>query len=293
MNNFILSCESTVDMPFAQVNARDISVLFYSYTAGGEDYTDDMDRDPEALPRFYELLKKEIPSTSQINEYQYFDYFSKLLKEGDVLHIVFSSGLTKSIHGAESAAEKLRERYPDRKLIVIDSMCASSGYGMLVDYAADLRDEGASIDEVAEWVDKARHKVQHQFFSTDLKYYRKSGRMSGAAATVATILNICPILRIDDKGKIIAYDKVRGKRNAINYIMNVIAEHADGGENYSGKVFISHSNTIEDAEDTKKEIERRFKKIDGKVKIFNIGTIIASHTGPGTVAVFFMGDERK
>ena len=172
-------------------------------------------------------------------------------------------------------------------------MCASSGYGMLVDYAADLRDEGASIDEVAEWVDKARHKVQHQFFSTDLKYYRKSGRMSGAAATVATILNICPILRIDDKGKIIAYDKVRGKRNAINYIMNVIAEHADGGENYSGKVFISHSNTIEDAEDTKKEIERRFKKIDGKVKIFNIGTIIASHTGPGTVAVFFMGDERK
>ena len=280
MNNFILSCESTVDMPFSQVNARDISVLFYSYTAGGEDYTDDMDRDPEALPGFYELLKKEIPSTSQINEYQYVDYLTNLLKKGDVLHIVFSSGLTKSIHGAESAAEKLRAKFPDRKL-------------MLVDYAADLRDEGKSIDEVAEWVDKARHRVHHQFFSTDLKYYRKSGRMSGAAATVASILNICPILRIDDKGKIVAYDKVRGKRNAINYIMNVIAKHAEGGENYSGKVFISHSNTIEDAKDTKKAIEQRFKKINGEVKIFNIGTIIASHTGPGTVAIFFMGDERK
>ena len=293
MYNFILSCESTVDMPYAQVSARDIPVLFYSYTAGGEDHTDDMDRDPEALPKFYELLSKEIPTTSQINEYQYFDYFAKLLKEGDVLHIVFSSGLTKSIRGAEAAAEKLRERFPDRKLIVIDSMCASSGYGMLVDYAADLRDEGKSIDEVAEWVDKARHRVHHQFFSTDLKYYRKSGRMSGAAATVAAILNICPILRIDDKGKIVAYDKVRGKRNAINYIMNVIAKHAEGGEKYSGKVFISHSNTIEDAEDTKKAIEQRFKKINGEVKIFNIGTIIASHTGPGTVAIFYMGDDRE
>ncbi len=292
MSSFILSCESTVDMPFESVNSRDIPVLFYSYTAGGKEYADDMDRDPEALTKFYELLMQEIPSTSQINEFQYVDFFDELLKKGDVLHIVFGSGMTKSIQGAEAAALKMREKYPERKLILIDSLCSSSGYGMLVDGAADLRDEGKTIDEVAEWADKARHRIHHQFFSTDLKYFRRSGRMSGAAATVANILNICPILKLDAAGKIVAYDKVRGKKNAIAYIMDKMAQHADGGEDYSGKVFICHSNTIEDAKETKKAIEKRFKKIDGEVRIFNIGTIIASHTGPGTVAVFFFGDER-
>ena len=305
MNRFILSCESTVDMPFAAVDARDIPVLFYTYTAGDKKYTDDMERDPEALTRFYKLLETEIPSTSQINEYQYVEFFSSLLEKGDVLHIVFGSGMTSSIQGAEAAAEKLREKYPDRKLILIDSLCASSGYGMLVNGApswstgkwtcdtADEFVEGKTIDEVAAWADRARHRIHHQFFCTDLKYYRRGGRVSGASATVAAILNICPILRLDDKGKIIAYDKVRGKRNAINYIMNQMKAHADDGENYSGKVYICHSNTIEDAMDTKKAIEERFKNIDGEVQIFNIGTIIASHTGPGTVAVFFFGDERE
>ncbi len=292
MNSFILSCESTVDMPFSIINSRDIPVIFYSYTAKGKEYEDDMDRDPQALTKFYELLKEEIPSTSQLNEYQYIDFFTELLKKGDVLHIAFGSGMTRSIQGAESAAEKLKEKFPDRKLIVIDSLCSSSGYGLLVDAAADMRDAGKTIDEVAEWVNKARHKVHHEFFSTDLKYFRRSGRMSGATATVAAILNICPILKLDDKGRIIAYDKVRGKRNAINYILNKMTAHADGGNDYSGKIFISHSNTIEDAKDAKKAIEERFTKMNGEVQIYNIGTIIASHTGPGTVAIFFFGDDR-
>ena len=293
MNSFILSCESTVDMPYALVHSRNIPVLFYSYTAGGKEYEDDMGRDPEALPKFYELLSKEVPSTSQINEYKYIEFFTKLLERGDVLHIAFGSGMTTSIQGASAAAHKLKAKFPERKLIVIDSLCSSSGYGMLVDAAADLRDEGKSIEEVAIWADKARHRVHHQFFSTDLKYFRRSGRMSGAAATVASILNICPILRLDDAGKIVAYDKVRGKHNAIKYIMDKMAKHADGGENYSGKVYICHSNTIEDATATKEAIEQRFTNIDGEVQIFDIGTIIASHTGPGTVAVFFFGDERE
>ena len=293
MNDFILSCESTVDMPFKRVNARNIPVLFYTYTADGKEYVDDMDRDPEALPKFYELLKKEIPSTSQINEIQYVDFFTELLQKGDVLHIVFGSGMTKSIQGAESAAEKLREKFPERKLIIIDSLCSSSGYGLLVDAAADLKDEGKTIDEVADWVNEARHKIHHEFFSTDLKYFRRSGRMSGATATVAAVLNICPILHLDAAGKIVAYDKVRGKRNAINYIINTMNEHAENGKDYRGKVFICHSNTIEDAMDTKKAIQRSFPKMNGEVQIFNIGTIIASHTGPGTVAVFFFGDERE
>ncbi len=291
--SYILSCESTVDMPFARVDARGIPVLFYSYTVNGNEYPDNMDRDPEAFERFYEFLQTEIPSTSQINEFKYIDFFSELLEKGDVIHLTFGSGMTTSIQGALAAADKLRGKYPDRKLIVLDTLCSSSGYGLLVDGAADLRDQGKTIDEVAEWVKEMRGKVHHEFFSTDLKYFRKSGRMSGGAATVATILNICPILRLDAAGKIIAYDKVRGKKNAINYILGKMASHAIDGENYSGKVFISHSNVIEDAMDTKKAIESRFKNIDGEVQIFNIGTIIASHTGPGTVAVFYFGDERE
>lgn len=292
MNSFILSCESTVDMPFSLINKRDIPVLFYSYTVGGKEYPDDMDRDPEALPNFYKRLEQEIPSTSQLNEIQYIDFFTELLKKGDVLHIVFGSGMTKSVQGANAAAEKLREQFPERKLIVIDSLCSSSGYGLLVDAAADLRDNGKSIDEVADWVNKKRHNVHHEFFSNDLKYFRRSGRMSGATATVAAILNICPILNLDADGKIIAYDKVRGKRNAISYIIKTMEKHAEGGKDYNGKVFISHSNTLETANETKKAIEEHFTKINGKVQVYNIGTIIASHTGPGTVAVFFFGDER-
>ena len=286
MKPFILSCESTVDMPFAEIDARGIPVLFYSYTAGGEEYADDMERDPNAQERFYQLLKKEIPTTSQLNEYQYMEFFTKLLEQGDVLHIAFGSGMTKAVQGAEAASEKLRKQFPDRKLIVIDSLCSSSGYGLLVDGAADLRDAGKSLEEVAAWTDKMRHRVHHQFFSTDLKYFRRSGRMSGATATVASILNICPILRLNDEGRIIAYDKVRGKRNAINYILHKMEVHAKDGLDYSGKVFISNSNVPEDAKATKRAIEEKFRKINGEVRIYNIGTIIASHTGPGTVAVF-------
>ncbi len=236
MKPFILSCESTVDMPFAEIDARGIPVLFYSYTAGGEEYADDMERDPNAQERFYQLLQKEIPTTSQLNEYQYMEFFTKLLEQGDVLHIAFGSGMTKSVQGAEAAAEKLRKQFPDRKLIVIDSLCSSSGYGLLVDGAADLRDAGKSLEEVAAWTDKMRHRVHHQFFSTDLKYFRRSGRMSGATATVASILNICPILRLNDEGRIIAYDKVRGKRNAINYILHKMEVHAKDGRRPRGRL---------------------------------------------------------
>jgi len=147
-----------------------------------------------------------MPATSQLNEYFYEDFFEKLLPKGDLLHIAFGSGMTKSVVNAEKAAEALRERHPDRKIIVIDSLCSSSGYGMLVDYAADMRDNGCEIEEVAEWVMAHRNKIHHQFFSHRLDFYRRSGRMSGSTAMLATILSICPIMRLDDEGKILAND---------------------------------------------------------------------------------------
>lgn len=291
---FILSCESTVDMPYKYVSSRKIPVLFYSYIVDDREYADDMGRDPQALVRFYELLKNgKIPSTSQLNEFQYEGFLEELLQKGDVLHIVFGSGMTGSVINAEKAAEGLHQKYPERKLIVIDSLCSSSGYGMLVDTAADLRDKGYSIEETASWVMENRKRVHHQFFSTDLQYFRRSGRISGPASMLGSVLNICPIMHLDHSGHIIAYDKVRGKKKAIWQTVEVMAEHAQNAEQYLGKCFICHANCIEDAEELEKAVEERFPNLVGGIRIFDIGTIIASHCGPGTVAVFFMGDERE
>lgn len=290
--NYILSCESTVDLPYAYVSGRNMPVIFYYYMVDGEEHVDDMLRDPEALPRFYQELEEgKMPTTSQINEYRYLEFFEDQLKKGDLLHICIGTGMTQSYVNAEKAAQQLREKYPQRKLVVIDSLCSSSGYGLLVDYAADMRDAGCTIEETRQWLMSHRKQVHHQFYSTELKHYRRSGRMSGATAMIATVLGICPIMRLDDKGRIIAYSKVRGKQNAIHTTVDTMEQHAVDGNQYSGKCFICHSNCPEDARHTRDAVLARFSNLKD-IRICDIGTIIASHCGPGTVAVFFLGNER-
>ncbi len=290
---FILACASTVDMPYSYMQERNIPIIFYTYIADGAEYIDDMGRDESALPRFYGLLSEgKMPSTSQINQYHYEEFFEQLLEKGDLLYIAFGSGMSGSVNNAFRAAETMRKKYPERRIEVVDSLCSSSGYGMLVDCVADMRDSGADMDEAVEWIMSHRQKIHHQFFSTDLTHFRRSGRMSGPTATVASVLGICPIMRLDSDGKIIAYDKVRGKKAAVKRTLDVMEKHAKNGKDYSGKCFICHSNCIEEAETLKKELELRYPNQEGNVRIFDIGTIIASHCGPGTVAVFFMGDER-
>ena len=203
---FILSCCSTVDLPYSYMQSRDIPVLFYTYVVDGQEYVDDMGRDPEALPRFYRFLEAgKLPQTSQINVGTYLDFFEAQLEKGDLLHIAFTSGQSGSVHNAVAAAKLLQEKYPDKKLVVIDSLCSSSGYGLLVDAAADLRDSGATLEETARWVLENRNKVHHQFFSSNMTQFRRTGRVSGTAAMVATmmgqmfmmvatIMNICPIM---------------------------------------------------------------------------------------------------
>ena len=290
---FTLSCCSTVDLPYSYMESRDIPVLFYTYVVDGVEYDDDMGRDPEALPRFYRFLEEgKLPQTSQVNVAAYMDFFEKLLQKGDLLHIAFTSGQSGSVHNAFLAAEELRQKYPDRKLIVIDSLCSSSGYGLLVDSAADMRDAGRSIDEVAQWVLDNRNTVHHQFFSSNMTQFRRTGRVSGAAATVATVLNICPIMRLDDTGSIKAYSKVRGKRKAVETTVDTMEQCARGGRDYDDKCFVCHSRCPEDARMLIDAIEERFLKLRGRVRLCDIGTIIGSHAGPGTVAVFFYGNER-
>lgn len=291
---FTLSCCSTVDLPYSYMESRDIPVLFYTYVVDGREYDDDMGRDPEALPRFYGFLKEgKLPQTSQINVAAYTEFFEKLLdKGGDVLHIAFTSGQSGSVHNAFLAAEELKDRYPGQRLVVIDSLCSSSGYGLLVDYAADMRDEGKTLDEVAQWVLDNRNKVHHQFFSSDMTQFRRTGRVSGAAAAVATVLNICPIMRLDDKGAIKAYSKVRGKKKAVETTVDTMEQCAQNGRDYDGKCFVCHSQCPEDARLVIEAVEERFPKLKWKIRLCDIGTIIGSHAGQGTVAVFFMGNER-
>ena len=290
---FILSCESTVDVPYSYMEQRNVPVLFYSYVVDGQVYPDDMGRDSQALPRFYGFLADgKMPSTSQLNVFQYTDFFEQLLEQGDVLHVAFGSGMTPSVNNAVEAAELLRPKYPDRKLVVVDSLCSSSGYGLLVDGAADLRDAGCSLDETEQWLLANRQHVHHQFFSTDLQYFRRSGRVSGPAATIGTILGICPLMRLDDRGRIIAYSKVRGKKNAVAATVQAMEEHAAGGAGYAGKCWVCHSKALAEAEETRDAIRAHFPNLQGEVRICDIGTIIASHCGPGTVAAFFFGDER-
>ena len=291
--SFILSCESTVDLPYSYVSGRGLPVLFYSYTVNGREYPDDMGRDPAALPNFYSMLRTQIPSTAQLNEFAYEQFFAELLEQGDVLHIALGTGMTQSVENARAAAAALAGSFPGRRLEVIDSLCSSSGYGLLVDAAADLRDEGRSLDEVVRWVMDNRRKVHHQFYSTDLQYYRRSGRMSGTAATVGAVLNICPIMRLDDGGRIIAYDKVRGKRKARERTLEMMLQHARGGADYAEKCFICHSDCVEEAAALRDLLAAHFPHIKGEIRVCDIGTIIASHCGPGTVAVFFFGDERE
>ena len=191
----------------------------------------------------------------------------------------------------EDGVRFIRSLDDEYDLIVIDSVCSSSGYGMLVDDAYDLMQEGKDIKEIVKWIEENKTKIQHQFYSTDLKYLKRGGRVSGPAATVGSILHLCPLMRLNYAGRIIAYSKVIGKKKAIKSIVDEMEAHAENGLNYAGKVFISNSNCLADAEMCKQEILKRFPNVK-EIKIFDIGTVIASHTGPGTVALFFHGDER-
>lgn len=291
-HNFILSAESTVDLPYSYMKERDVSILFYSYMMGGQEYEDVMLRDEGELDAFYARIDEgQMPSTSQINEYRYSEYFTELLKKGDVLHLAFGSGMTPSVTNARAAAEKLKAEFPERKLLVIDTLCASSGYGLFVDEAADMRDSGASMDEIAKWALSKNEYMHHSFFSTDFTMFKRSGRVSGATAAFGTLLGVCPIMHLNLAGKIVAYGKVRGKKAAVKAVIKEMAERAENGYAYSGNCIISNSHCPEEAEMTKSAIQEAFP--NAKIRTSEIGTIIASHCGKGTVAVFFWGDKRS
>jgi len=294
MSQFILSCCSTVDLSGEHLARRNVPFLSFHYSVDGKAYTDDLGK-TLSYDEFYTAISRgAVTETSQVNISEYLDFFSGYLSRGlDILHVCLSSGLSGSFNSATNAARIAAERFPDRKLLIVDSLGASSGSGLFVDKLADLRDAGRSIDEVYAFAEAEKLRLHHWFFSTDLTSYFRGGRISRASCIFGGLLNICPLLNMDHEGRLIPRTKLRGKKKAISEIVERMKTHAEGGTAYSGKCYICHSACIEDARTVADMIEAAFPALDGPVLINNIGTTIGSHTGPGTVAVFFWGDTRS
>ena len=276
MENFVLSCCSTADLSLEHFQNRNIHYICFHYELNGTVYPDDLG---QSMPFdvFYEAMTKGAETkTFQVNVAEFEAYFESFLKEGkDILHLCLSSGITGVMNSANIAKDILAEKYPERKIYIVDSLSASSGYGLLMDKLADLRDAGMGIDELRQWVEENKRKVQHWFFSTDLTFYIKGGRVTKTAGFVGTMLSIWT------------------KKKVIEAIEKKMEELAENGLAYDGKCYISHSACQADAEAVASLVESRFPNLNGRVLINSIGTTIGSHTGPGTVALFFWGEERK
>ncbi len=293
MQNFVLSTSSTADLSREHFLERNVSYVCFHYSMDGVEYPDDLGV-TVPFDTFYErMVAGADTKTSQVSAGEYMAYFEPFLKEGkDVLHLTLSSGISGSYMSACAAAQTLSEKYPERKIRVVDSLAASSGFGLLVDKLADLRDEGMSLDEVADWAEAHKKELHHWFFSSDLTFFVKGGRISKTAGAIGGMLGICPLMNVDDKGRLIPREKIRPKKKVIRRIVDMMKEHAVGGTEYSGKCYMCHSACYDDARAVADLVEAEFPNLNGKVVINNIGTTIGSHTGPGTVALFFWGDER-
>ena len=293
MSEYILSCCSTADLSEEHFSSRAISYICFHYELDGVQYMDDLGK-TMPFDKFYSAMANGADTkTSQINVDEFINYFEPFLKDGkDILHLSLSSGISGVVNSAMVARDALAEQYPDRKIYILDSLAASSGYGLLMDKLADLRDEGKSIDEIYQWAEENRLKLNHWFFSTDLTFYIKGGRISKASGFIGGMLNICPLLNVNHLGQLIPRYKIRTKRKVIQAVVDKMEECIEEGNGYNGKCYISQSACYEDARAVADLIEQRFPDLNGKVLINSIGTTIGSHTGPGTVAVFFWGKER-
>lgn len=293
MGDFVLSCCSTVDMPENYFKERNIAYVCFHFYIGGKMYMDDLGRSMSFSAFYNRMAEGDATKTSQVNVEEYTNHFAKFLDEGkDILHFALSSGISGTINSANIAMNELKEKYPDRKIIVIDSMAASGGYGLLMDKAADMRDEGKSIDEIAEYMLENRLRLHHWFFTTDLTYLIRGGRVGKVSGFFGNMLNICPLLNVNNEGKLVPRYKIRTKKKVIEACVEQMMLHVEDGSGYKGKCFINHANCPEDARMVADLIEEKIPALKDKIVINFIGTTIGAHTGPGTVALFFWGDER-
>lgn len=290
MSDFVILTDSSADLDAQLAQKIDVQVVPLSFVLNNRayhNYPDNRDMDPHT---FYDRLRKgETATTNAVNVAQYTEALEPLLQAGkDVLILAFSSGLSTTYHSSCIAVEELSAKYPDRKLYTVDTLCASLGQGLLVWYAAQQRERGHSIKEVRDWVEEHKLNLCHQFTVNDLQFLKRGGRISAATALVGSMLHIQPVLHVDNQGHLINIDKVRGRHAALKALVDRMEETAiDSG---SLTVFISHGDCLEDAQTVAEMVKKRFG-VD-EVYINYVGPVIGAHSGPGTVALFYIGTNR-
>lgn len=284
MSNYVLITDSASDLPSEIAENLEVEILPMKYMVND---TPCVDKDFD-MENFYNLLRgKALSLTSQTNVEEFSNYFSRYLESGkDILYVGFPLSLSGMNNSARIAARELSEKYPERKIIVIDSVSASIGQGLLVYYAALKKKSGATIDEVADFVNDNKLKFCHWFTVDDLYFLKRGGRISQATAVVGSILNVKPLLSMNDEGKLYVFDKIRGKKKVLDLMSSKI-------ENLNSdykKVFVGHANCLDDAKYVAEKISAENPSLD--VTITHLGPIIGTHTGPGTVALAFVGNSR-
>lgn len=293
MSDYLISCESTADMPLSFFRERNVGFVCFHYEMNGQTYTDDIYQSTTPQEFFGKLKAGAQARTSQVGTGEYVDFWEPYLKQGlNILHVALSTGISGTYNSACLAADELAPKYPERKIRVIDSLCASAGFGLLVELMADKRDEGMSFDELAEWTEVHKMNVNQWFFVSDLDCLKRGGRVSATSALIATALKICPVMNVNFEGKLIPREKIRTKKKAIVRLVDDMMERVENGAAYTGRCTISHSDCLEDAQEVARLVGEKIPALKGKVEISDIGTVIGAHTGPGTVALFFMGDTR-
>ncbi len=290
MSSFVILTDSSADLSASMVQQLDVQVLPLSFVLDGHtyhDHPDNRDMDPRL---FYERLRSgDMATTSAVNVAQYTEALEPLLQAGqDVLILAFSSGLSTTYNSSLIAVEELQAKYPDRKLFTVDTLCASLGQGLLVWYAAQARARGGSIEEVRDWIEEHKLNLCHQFTVDDLYFLKRGGRISSATALVGSMLHIKPVLHVDNEGHLINTGKVRGRQAALKALVDRMEHTAiDSG---SLTVFISHGDCLEDAQTVADMVKKRFGVQE--VYINYVGPVIGAHSGPGTLALFYMGTDR-
>lgn len=290
MNDYVLLTDSSADLPQQLVEELGVGVLPLCFTMGDKTYRnwpDNREMDPE---EFYRMLQEGgMATTSAVNVGDYTEALTPFLEAGkDVLVLAFSSGLSATCNSARIAAQELSEQYPQRRVRVVDTLCASLGQGLLVWHAARLKQAGKSLDEVGDWAEENKLHLCHWFTVSDLHFLKRGGRISSATAVLGTMLSIKPVMHVDDEGHLIKVGTARGRGASLKALVDHMAETADDPGNQV--VFISHGGCLEDARKVAEDVKARFGTKE--VVINYVGPVIGAHSGPGTVALFFLGSKR-
>lgn len=290
MKDYVITTENTCDMPDSYYEDNEVERIYLPCTLNGEQYGKQNHIESK---EFYRLMREgAMPTTSQANSEEIKNTWMPYLKAGKgILHVAFSSGLSGVYNSCRIAMEELKEEHPEYEIRVVDSLCASMGEGLLLNKAIALKNQGLGLDENADWLEENKLKLDHVFTVDDLMHLHRGGRVSKMSAIIGTMINIKPMLHVDNEGHLIMLSKIRGRKKALNTLVSMMDERVGSFRDKNDIIFISHGDCEEDAQYVEKLVREKYPSV--KTVIINpVGATIGAHSGPGTVALFFWGDYR-